>query len=147
MRTAKLHLGIGTVFFSMWIALASAPARAASAQVYLPNNNQWTGENVYQGATLILAYADGNAGTFTPEQSTLFKMTSGWLTGAAQAMGAVETFDKTPRGSRCLSHLQQLTLVDVARKYADYWTAHPEEHNKASLAILVSSMYAGHPCN
>lgn len=125
----------------------AACAGRASAQTYLPNNNQWTGENVYRGAQLILAYDDGNASHFTPEQVTLFEMTSAWMTGAGQAFAAVETLDQTPRGARCVAHLQRLSLVDLARKYANYWTKHPEEHAKPSLVILLNSMYEGHPCH
>lgn len=135
-----------TAMTGVLVALALMLARAASAQVYLPNNNQWTGENVYQGAVLILAYDDGNASTFSPEQVTLFNMTSGWLTGAVQMIGTVETLDKTPHGGRCLMHFKQLSLVDIARKYANYWVKHPQEHDKASLAVLIDAMYEGAPC-
>jgi hypothetical protein len=147
MRTAKSRLLTGASVFVVFAAMLLMPLRAFSAQVYLPNNNQWAGETMYQGATLILAYDDGNARTFTPEQVTLFNMASGWFSGAGQAAGAMSLLNQTPQGSRCLAHLQRLTLVDIARKYANYWTKHPEEHNKASLAILIAAMYEGHPCN
>jgi hypothetical protein len=146
MRTAKSRLMNGASVFMVIAALALIPVRTASAQVYLPNNNQWTGETMYQGASLILAYDNGNARTFTPEQVTLFNMASGWFSGAAQTAGVLAAFDPTPRGRRCLMRLEQLTLVDIAHKYADYWTKHPEEHGKASLPILLNSMYEGHPC-
>lgn len=117
-----------------------------SAQVYLPNNNQWTGASVYDGSVLILAYNNGNARTFTPEQVTLFQLTSGWLSGAAQSIGVMETLDRSPRGARCLMSFEKLTLVDIARKYTVYWERHPAEHAKASLVILMNAMYDGHPC-
>jgi hypothetical protein len=147
MRTAKSRLLTGASVFVVFAAMLLMPLRAFSAQVYLPNNNQWAGETMYQGATLILAYDDGNARTFTPEQVVLFNMASGWFSGAGQAAAAMSLLNQTPRGGRCRMYLEQLSLVDVARKYANYWTQHPEEHGKASLAILIASMYEGHPCN
>lgn len=140
MRTAPAMFSVALMAFALAIA------RAASAQVYLPNNNQWKGENVYQGAELILAYDNGNARTFTPEQVTLFNMTSGWLSGATQMLVAVGTLDPTAHGSRCLMHLNNQGLVDVARAYANYWTQHPDEHNTYALSILIRSMHNAGPC-
>lgn len=139
---------IKKVFFWSLVAFA-APVAASSppSYPYLPNNNQWTGENVYQGSKLILAYYDGNASKFTPEQVTQFEMTASWMSGAAQAFGAISMFDQTPRGTMCKLHIEKMTLVDVARRYANYWTASPAHHSPAALVVLANAMYAGHPCH
>lgn len=132
-----------------WVLVAFAAPVAASAPQsypYLPNNNQWTGESVYEGATLILAYADGNARTFTPEQVTHFEMTASWMTGAGQAIAVLGTLDQTPKGGRCVLYLRKLTLVDMARGYANYWVQHPGEHAKSSLETLAHSMFQAPPC-
>lgn len=113
---------------------------------YLPNNAQWTGENVYQGAELMLAYDDGNAEHFSDEQSLLFEMTSSWMTGAAQGIGITQGFDKSAHGARCRMYLSSLTLVDIARKYANFWTSHPDKHSEPALVILADALLLGHPC-
>jgi len=124
----------------------AACAGTASAQSYLPNNNQWTGENVYRGAELILAYDDGNASKFTPEQDTLFEMTSSWMTGAAQAFASVQMLNGSASAALCRARLQKMTLVDLARNYANYWTAHPAAHNQPALGILANSLFMGPQC-
>lgn len=127
--------------------LAFAPISTASAQSYLPNNNQWAAATIYQGATLVLAYDAGNASRFSPEQVALFNLTSGWLAGAGQALATMALLDQTPHGGRCSMHLRRLTLADIARKYADYWMTHPEVHDTAAMGILINAIYGGHPCN
>lgn len=126
--------------------LMAAWAAAASAQAYLPGSNQWTGENVYRGVELILAYDDGNASKFTPEQDTLFEMTSSWMTGAAQAFASVQMLNGSASAALCRARLQKMTLVDLARNYANYWTAHPAVHNQPALGILANSLFVGPQC-
>jgi hypothetical protein len=92
--------------------LVALLAQSAAAQDPAPGADPWSPGNVYYGATLVLAYADGNGKNFTPEQTKRFQLTVGWLVGMGQAMTAMETLDPTPRGRRCLGHFEHLSPAD-----------------------------------